>query len=466
MRRSLAFILLFTGVLALPAPVHASSGKKQYEEFKEQGQIYDDPAWAEYVQKIGERLLAVSPHKGRTYHFTVVDNSSVNAFAMSGGYIFVFRGLLPYLESEDQLAAVIGHEIGHIVGNHIAETNTLVGLGKFTGFVAAVLTGQGAMMDTMNAATAVYVSGYGRENELESDRFGGEFLAKAGYDPYAMIDTIQVLKDNELLEKEIGGGRATYHGLFASHPKNDKRLHDAVMQAYQEGAAPAELVEPVGDFWSMLDGLVYGDEAASGMVQDSTFYHSGLRFVVAFPQDWTVTNSATQVAGRAPGGSAEGLIELERQDAVKGQSPKEYVKETLKRDDLLGGEEIEVNGFKAYVAPVDVAGGKEKAAFIAVIFKDSGVYYFKGEAGEKGDAQAFEAAFRATVTSFRAMKASDMESASKQRIRVIEAKPGDTYRSLAQQSALKSHAEATLRTLNGDYPVREPRPGDLIKIVQ
>jgi predicted Zn-dependent protease len=202
------------------------------------------------------------------------------------------------------------------------------------------------------------------------------------------------------------------------------------------------------------------------MVQDSTFYHSGLRFVVAFPQDWTVTNSATQVAGRAPGGSAEGLIELERQDAVKGQSPKEYVKETLKRDDLLGGEEIEVNGFKAYVAPVDVAGGKEKAAFIAVIFKDSGVYYFKGEAGEKGDAQAFEAAFRATVTSFRAMKASDMESASKQRIRVIEAKPGDTYRSLAQQSALKSHAEATLRTLNGDYPVREPRPGDLIKIVQ
>jgi predicted Zn-dependent protease len=444
----------------------AGPGEKQLEEFKAQGLVYDDPEWNAYVQKIGERLVAVSPDKGRQYHFTLVDSAAVNAFAMPDGYIFVFRGLLAFLESEDQLAGVLGHEIGHVVGNHAREAKVVSGLGSVTGFIAAVLTGQGAMMDTANAATSVLVSGYGRENELESDRFGGEFLALAGYDPYAMIDTIQVLKDQEMLEKEIGGGRATYHGLFATHPKNDKRLHDAVMHAYESGSAAAELAEPIGDFWAMIDGLVYGDEAASGLVKDTTIYHSGLRFVVAYPQGWTVSNGAQRISGRAAGGSAEGFIDLERQDAVKGQSPKEYVEDTLKRDDLLEGETLEVNGLEAYLAKVDVADGKAKAAFIAVVFKDKGVYYFKGEAGEKGDAKAFEDAFRATVGSFRPMQASDLATANKQRIKVVEAQPGDTYRSLAARSSLKNHGEDWLRTINGDYPVREPRPGDLIKIVQ
>jgi predicted Zn-dependent protease len=103
---------------------------------------------------------------------------------------------------------------------------------------------------------------------------------------------------------------------------------------------------------------------------------------------------------------------------------------------------------------------------IAVVFKDGGVYLFKGEAGESGDAVQFDADFRATVQSFRAMQPADLKVANNQRIKVIEARPGDTYAALAAKSSIKNYPEETLRLLNGDHPLGEPRAGNPIKIVQ
>jgi predicted Zn-dependent protease len=301
--------------------------------------------------------------------------------------------------------------------------------------------------------------------ELQADQIGGEIIAKAGYNPFAMIEVIQVLKDQELFATQVGGEQKSYHGVFASHPQNDKRLHDAV----EENAKylPAEVVEPVGDFWQTIDGLVYGNLAGAGVVKDETFYHEGLRVVVTFPKDWDVTSSSSKVTGISPSGNMAGNITFQRQEAPKSkQTPKDYVIDTLKRDDIVSGEDVKVGDYGGYIAKVDLAKGNLKASMIAVIFKDGGVYLFKGEAGEGGDAAQFEADFRATVQSFRPMQPSDLKVANNQRIKVIEAKPGDTYASLAAKSSIKSHTEETLRLLNGDHPLGEPRAGNPIKIVQ
>jgi len=127
---------------------------------------------------------------------------------------------------------------------------------------------------------------------------------------------------------------------------------------------------------------------------------------------------------------------------------------------------VKVGDYAGYIGKVDLSKGKLKASMIAVIFKDGGVYLFKGEAGEGGDAAQFEADFRATVQSFRPMQPADLKVANNQRVKVIEAKPGDTYASLAAKSSIKSHPEETLRLLNGDHPLGEPRAGNPIKIVQ
>jgi len=451
-------------LVSAPLSVQAGPGKKAYDDFAKQGQIYEDPRLQEYVQKVGQRLVGYTSEPKGEFHFTVLDLSDVNAFALPDGYIFVNRGLLAYLESEDQIAAVVGHEIGHVVAHHAAKKGLMSGFGNVAGFVAAVITGVGQVRETANEATDTLVSGYGREMELQADQLGGEFIAKAGYNPFAMIEVIQVLKDQEMFATQIGGQQKSYHGVFASHPENDKRLHDAL----EENAKylPAEVVEPVGNFWEMIDGLVYGTVAGAGVVKDRSFYHEGLRIVVTFPEGWDVSSSASKVTGISPAGNMAGNITFQRQEAPKTkQTPKQYVTDTMKRDDIVSGEDIKVGDYSGYIGKVALKGDL-KASMIAVLFKDSGVYLFKGEAGESGDAAKFEADFRATVQSFRAMLPGDLKVANNQRIKVIEAKPGDTYASLAAKSSLKNHAEETLRLLNGDHPLGEPRAGNPIKIVQ
>ncbi len=443
----------------------AGPGEKVYREMVEKEQLYQDERWQQYVQEIGERLLAVTPDAGEEYHFYVLDNPAVNAMALPDGYIFINRGLIAYLRSEDELAGVIGHEIGHVVGKHARRSNTLGAFGNVLGFIGSIMTGTGAIADLTNTATATLRSGYGREFELEADEYGGEFLARAGYNPLAMIDVLHVLKDHQLFSKNVKGEPSVYHGLFSSHPRNDKRLHDAVQKS--QGLVPMALREPERDFWEMMDGLVYGNEAATGLIKDGSYYHGQLRVVIDFPDGWDVANTAAEVLGRPPQGATYASIAVQRLNApTEEQSPAEFVEKTLKREDVSNGESREINGYPAFIGDIEVAGGSAQARKIAVIYKDSSVYLFKGEVGPVGNVAEFEAQWQETLDSFRAMTAADLQVANNQRIKVIVARPEDTYAELAKQASIKSFPEQTLRVINGQHPIGEPRAGDFIKVIQ
>jgi len=459
-----ALLGLLAVVACLPA-WGAGPGEKMYQEFLEKDQLYADEEWQAYVNEIGQRLLAVSPDAGKEYHFYVLDNPVVNAFALPDGYIFINRGLIAYLRSEDELAGVIGHEIGHVVGNHARRGNQMAALSRVAGFIGAVMTGAGQLYDLSNTAAATLRSGYGREFELEADAYGAEFLAAAGYNSMAMIDTLHVLKDHSLFARNVQNQPTVYHGLYASHPKNDRRLYEAVQTS--QGKVTPVLRESERDFWEMIDGLVFGDEAATGLIKGETYYNGGLRVVFSFPDGWVVRNTAAEIIGQAPQGSSGAFISAQRLNPPEGeQTPEQFVTETLKRDDLRDGESREINGYPAYVGNIEVADGSARQRKLAVIFKDGGVYLFKGEVGPSGSAEQFEADWEATLASFRAMTAADLRDANNQRIRVRIARPEDTYATLAQQVSIKGHPEETLRVINGHHPVGEPRAGDPIKIVQ
>lgn len=454
--------LLFA--LALAPAGWSGPGEKAYQGMLEADQIYPDEEWQSYVDAIGQRLLAVTPHAGKEYHFYVLDNPGVNAMAFPDAYIFVNRGLISYLRSEDELAGVIGHEIGHVVGRHASRSKQTKLLGDIAGVLGSILAGTGAVADLSNTATATLLSGYGREFELEADEYGGEFLALAGYNPLSMIDVIQVLKDHSLFSKNVLREPSVYHGVFSSHPRNDKRLNDAVGKS--QHLFPDELREPEGDFWEMIDGLVYGSESATGLIKGTSYYHGSLRVTVQFPDLWDVSNTAVEIIGKAPG-ATDTVITLRRVNpSTEPQSPAQYVTDTLKRDDVVDGEELEINGFAAFIGTIEVADGSAQLRKIAVIYKDGGVYLFRGEVGQVGDPAAFEEQWRATVESFRAMTAADLRIANDQRISVIVAKPSDTYAKLARKASIKTYPEESLRVINGHHPYGEPRAGDNIKIVQ
>ena len=445
--------------------VNAGSGEDLYEEFLDNNQLYPDERWQQYVRDIGARLLAHTPDRGEQYHFHVLDGDQVNAFATGDAYIFVSRGLLAFLENEDQLAAVIGHEIGHVVGRHARKRRTSEIAGKSIGMIAALATGRGELYrDVANPMTALIVSGYGREMELEADQLGGEFMARAGYDPDAIIETVWVLKDQQTFSKQVAGKVPSYHGLFASHPRNDQRLHSAV--AYARGLSTGSFVEPIGDFWELMDGLAFGDEAAAGLVKDETYYHSSLRVVIEFPEGWQVTAPKTQVIGRAPGGNAEGSITVARHEFVKRKSPEEYVTDVLARDDVTNGEELEINGAAAFIGEVDTGESDAQLQLIAVLYRRKDVFLFKGECGPEGDPEQLREQFRQTLEKLRQMNAEDAQTANRRRIQVIVAEPGLTYADLAAGSSLPSFPEDTLRLMNADYPHGEPTAGDYLKVVK
>ena len=458
--------LLILALLAVS--VHAAAGKgpgeKMYEEYRDKGLIYGDESWQAYVQELGERLLAHSPHAGREYHFHVIDSPSVNASALPDGYIFVHRGILAYMSNEDELAAVLGHEIAHVTERHGRKRQTRQILGSTAGMLAWLTTGVGELAGVANTFTNQHISGFGREAELDADRLGAEYMARAGYNPMTVIDIVHVLKDQENFSSQVERQPTTYHGLFRTHPKNDKRLHEVV--AYAQSSLPDQAVEPLRDFWEMVDGLIYGDETMSGVVRDTTFYHGSLRIALKFPDDWSVTKSRTEVTATAPGGTADAFIALGLHAANDRLTPLEYLTEELERDDIKSGESVEINGSEAYIGEVNNEGTDAKLKLIGLLYWGRSAYLFSGEAGPNGDPEAFREDFVATMHALRTMTAEDAKVANKRRIRVKIAEPDQTYADLARTSAIDKHAEEQLRLLNAGYPNGEPRAGNYIKIVE
>jgi predicted Zn-dependent protease len=455
------------GLVCLFAPMLQASnaGAEAYNEFLEKELIYPDEDWQNYVTEVGERLLAVSPHKGRTYTFTVTDHAYVNAFATPDAYVFVSRGILAHFNSEDELAAVIGHEIGHVVGNHGRRKVSTARLGQLLGILGSFATGTGAFSGLANSVTQVSVSGYGREFELESDEYGADFLGKAGYNPRAMLDSIQMLRDHSAYEKAVKNQPTVYHGILGTHPAHEKRIYELVNQS--QHIFPDELAAPERDYFEMLQGLSFGDEAATGVVKDGVYYHGSLRMIIKFPESWDVRATPSEVFGTAPTRSKDGVISVKRQSPPdEEQTPLEYLTKTLRRDDLENGEEIMVGAYYGYIADVKVASGNAAARKIAVVYKDGGVFVFNGEIGQGADVEVFAQQFRDTVMSMRAMTAADLRLVNNQKLKIIVAKPGDTYKELARRVPLKVHAEETLRVINGHHPRGEPRAGDYVKIIE
>ena len=462
--RLLAAFLIFAIGLAAP-PADAGQGKKRLKEYTEANRIYQDERWQRYVRDVAARLLAHTKDADKDYVITVLDAADVNAFVTGDRHMFVSRGLLAFLETEDQLAAVLGHELGHEVAHHVRKRRVTQLAGKSLGAVAAMVTRRGELyQDVAVPVTALWSSGYGREMELEADRLGAIYMARAGYYPEAVIDVITRLKAHEDFTKKTSDKTVSYHGVFASHPRNDLRLHAVVDHArslWQPTSA-----EPVGDYWEMLQGLAYGDVAAAGVVKDETFYHGALRVALTFPPGWMIGSPGAQVTASAPGGSAEGSIVAARHEPVPRKSPAEYVTDVLQRDDVKGGEEREVNGIPTFVGEIDTTDSNIQLQLIAVMQLRGNIFLFRGECGEEGDPETFRADFEQTLAGLRQMTAADVQIANSRSVEVIVAEPGDTYEALAKTSSLRSFPADRLRLLNGDYPYGEPRAGDLIKIVR
>lgn len=443
-------------------------GQRYNKEILKEMPAYDDPELAQLVQSVGKKLAAHSHRTGLNYRFTIVDSPTVNAFALPGGYIYISRGMLAYLNSEAELAAVLGHEIGHVTARHSVRQHSASTTVNVIGAVISIASGVPGTDDLTSMAGTAIVRGYGREHELEADRLGAQYMARSGYDPEAMLEVIGVLKDQETFEKrrarEEGREANVYHGLFSTHPRNDTRLQEVVRAAHRHKTGTATHVNH-DVYIRALDGLTFGDSESQGIIRGNRFYHQELDFTLAFPTGWQIDNRPDQVA--AIPASEDGLMQLEMTELGKTLSPRNVLVKKLGLDDLRRGEKITANGMQGYtgIANSKTTFGIRPVRYI-VLLRNKTAFIIAGTAKDKRNPYKYDRQVIATAKTLRGMTAKDEKAGSPRRIRVIRADSNTRYRQLAGQSPIQHYAEDQLRLLNDQYPKGEPHKGQLLKIVR
>ncbi|RMF90639.1 MAG: LysM peptidoglycan-binding domain-containing protein [Nitrospinota bacterium] len=232
-------------------------GKEAHAEVLKTYTPYDNPALQRYVSQVGERIVRSSGRGSFRYQFLVLDDPSINAFALPGGYVYVMRGLLTELSNEAELAGVLAHEVGHAALHHAAKQYTrLLGYNFLT--LGAAVAGSAAGGEGGKIAVAAsslfqqILLGYSREFELEADEFALFALHRAGYDPRAFIDFMRHLR----LKNRLEG--VAYHGFQSTHPSILERIVQAETLASILVSKGGRLERRSEEYLAHIDGLKYG----------------------------------------------------------------------------------------------------------------------------------------------------------------------------------------------------------------
>jgi len=439
-------------------------GAQAHQEVLKEYAALDNPVLQAYVNEVGQRLAKQSHRPNLQWHFTVVDSPDVNAFALPGGYVYITRGIMAYLNSEAELAGVVGHEIGHVTARHGVRQQsaaTAAGLGAVLGSILVPGMNNQAGASMMQSWAQAWTAGYGRDHELEADRLGAQYLAKTGYNPQAMIEVIGVLKNQELFAaeqaKRDGSEPRSYHGTFDTHPSNDARLKQVVDEANQYTVANPR--DGSDEFLQKMDGVYFGDSPDQGVIRNNQLLHAKLGLAIQFPPGWWVQNRPDQVAAVSPKGDA--LIEL--QQGPKNDQPLATLQRGLKLDTGARYDNGTLSGFQAAFAAGTLQGKPVVAA--AVVFNGT-QYLIACMARDKPTYDRERSTLRAAINSFHAITPAEKQAARPYVLKLVTVQPGTTMASLAKTSPLGQDAESQLRLMNDLYPSGEPKSGQRLKIVQ
>lgn len=276
-------------------------GRQAHGDILKKQKPYNNARLQAYVNSLGQQLASKSHRNKLNYTFTVLDDPSVNAFALPGGYVYVTTGLMAYLNSEGELAGVLGHEIGHVTARHgVQQASAGMAAGILVDLVSKKAGGNGKVLGQLGSAM---LSGYGRQHELQADRLGAEYLAGVGYSPKNMIDVIGVLKAQEVYSsRQKGRTGGSYHGVFSSHPSNDQRLQEVVNAAKKissAGTRPANR----DAYLKQINGLKFRiSKSKTGRIVVGTVKTSGLTFEQLAKKSTVGAQQLRLLNGRYPDG--------------------------------------------------------------------------------------------------------------------------------------------------------------------
>lgn len=477
-RLSLAAVISAVAVITACA-TNPATGKKEFSlmseaqevqigqemdgQIKREMGVYDDAELQRYVSTIGMRLARASERPNLPWHFTVVDEPAVNAFALPGGYIYVTRGIMAFLHDEAQLAGVLGHEIGHVTARHSAQqytkaTSAGVGLTLLSIFVPEARPFQ----NVAETALGVLFLKHGRDDELQADRLGVQYTGKTGWDPAGVAGMLRTLQRLD----EASGSRRGVPNFLSTHPAPADRVQrvQAFVQENPAVVGTSGGTHDEAEYQRFIDGMIFGDSPSDGIVRGNQFLHPDLRLALAFPQGWEVQNSASQVVAKAP--ERENYMLLQLVPNPSG-SIQQIAQGTMANAGFrqLQGERATINGLDAYVGTYqgNLEGLGNAVTIAAHLVHERNVYMLAGLA-PANQFQNAQRDFANSIRSFRELSRSEAAGIKPNRVDVYTVRGGETWQSIAERNG-GLVKPSTLAIMNNYEPNQQPRAGDRIRIV-
>src|SRR6186713_1344395 len=447
--------------------------QKNHQEIVKALGLYDDQAMQEYVNIVGQRVALVSDMPQEEFKFYVIDDEAINAFTTGCCNVYVNRGLLVNLNSEAELAGVLGHEIGHVTARHPARRQARGVAASLGAMAAAILTGSNAIGQLANIGGQAWMMGYGRENEMEADRLGLKYMVKAGYDPNSIAHVFEMFQAGEKFERAraTAEGREPrlYHGVFSSHPSPDDRAVQAAKGSANIKAEPAGgWIERHDEYLTTINGIAYGSSKAQGIVRDNRFYHADMGITVAFPRGWTIENQRDRLLAYTPKKDAFIQILIDRKPDK--QAPREFVLSKLKGQSVFKGEPLTADGNEGYTvvtrsgSPIDNGLGPVRWV---VMYRGQSAFIFAGASRSALDGvPEVDGLIKSTALTLRGLKPSEFPLAEPYRIKVVKATDKTDLSDYAGDMPEDKFKKETLELINAMYPNKEPKSGQLFKIVE
>jgi predicted Zn-dependent protease len=390
--------------------------------------LYNDSKVQTYVATLGKRMAAQSERPNLPWEFHVVDDASVNAFALPGGFIYVTRGLMTSINDEAELASVLGHEIAHVTHRHSVQQISKAQLAQLGLGIGSILSSDIARFGQLaSAGLSILFLKYGRDAENQADQSGFRYALNQNYDVREMTDVFQTL--NRISEASGGGKLPEW---LSTHPNPENRIErveeilDTLQRDVSKGIVNRE------QYLQYVQGMPYGEDPRQGYFEGTHFYHPQMQFQLTFPDGWQVQNTAQAVAGISP--NQDAIMQL----ALAGQaSPQQAAQQFLSQQGVQAGQgsTSSINGLPAassyFQAQTEQGTIQGIVSFISYGGRTFGLMGYTPQ----GKLSSYDQVFQSTIRSF-----DQLRDRSK-----LDVKP-------ARVELVKLSQPMTLEQFNSRYP--------------
>lgn len=403
-------------------------GQQAAQEVAQTIGFYKDDKIQAYVASLGKAIAVKSERPKLPWEFHVVDDASVNAFALPGGFIYVTRGLMTSINDEAELATVIGHEIGHVTNRHSVQQISKAQLAQLGLGLGSILSSDIARYGQLaSAGLSVLFLKYSRDAENQADQAGFRYALQQGYDVREMSKVFETL---DRISQTSDGGKLPE--WLATHPNPGNRIKhiQKMLDTTHVDLSRAKVNRE--EYLSRIQGMTFGEDPQQGYFEGTHFYHPQMRFQVHFPDGWQVQNTPAAVASISP--NQDAIIQL----SLAGQSsPQQAAQQFLSQQGVQAGQTStsSINGLPAASSYFQAQTQQGNIEGIVTFLNYGGTTFGLMGYTPAGKLGSYDQIFQSTIRSF-----SELRDASK-----INVQP-------ARVELVKLNRDMTLEQFNAQYP--------------